>query len=119
MLWNTNQTNLRKELRAPPDIEAIIGPSIIDTHFPVTINQDQERSGIGWIMNGTDWELKNKTIRERLLGNKDEMNQSDIQCYGTLTKQICVKNYVPLQTLKRSLVHQSLIPISPLQSIND
>eukprot|EP01083_Nonionella_stella_P316822 1150875_1 len=80
---------------------------------------NQERSGIGWIMNGTDWELKNKTIRERLLGNKDEMNQSDIQCYGTLTKQICVKNYVPLQTLKRSLVHQSLIPISPLQSIND
>eukprot|EP01083_Nonionella_stella_P036624 99921_1 len=80
---------------------------------------NQERSGIGWIMNGTDWESKNKTIRERLLGNKDEMNQSDIQCYGTLTKQICVKNYVPLQTLKRSLVHQSLIPISPLQSIND
>eukprot|EP01083_Nonionella_stella_P036623 99920_1 len=91
------------------------------THKNCRLNrvENQERSGIGWIMNGTDWESKNKTIRERLLGNKDEMNQSDIQCYGTLTKQICVKNYVPLQTLKRSLVHQSLIPISPLQSIND
>eukprot|EP01083_Nonionella_stella_P117556 350454_1 len=44
------------------------------THKNCRLNrvENQERSGIGWIMNGTDWELKNKTIRERLLGNKDE-----------------------------------------------
>eukprot|EP01083_Nonionella_stella_P240637 841100_1 len=48
---------------------------------------------------------------------KDEIEVSEIQCYGDKTNQNCIMQ--PCQTLNRSLVHQSLNQILPLQSICD
>eukprot|EP01083_Nonionella_stella_P278978 948793_1 len=89
------------------------------THKNCRLNrvENQERSGIGWITNRTDWEMKNKAIRERLLGFKDGMDQRDIQCYGTQNNQKCIMQ--SRQTLNRPLVHQSLKPIVPLQPFCD